>query len=81
MKYIMFRDFSGQPVPIIFPERIGFGEMREQMPYAEVISAGRVALRQGEFVVHGKSGELGSESRLEDAEIILEKLTRDFAAG
>ena len=33
MKYIMFEDFSGAPVPIIFPNRINFDEMREQMPY------------------------------------------------
>ena len=77
MKYIMFEDFSGKPLPIIFPERIDFLELREQMPYADILSAGHIALREGRLVVRGGSAELKAKSRDEDAAIIAEKLMRD----
>ncbi len=32
MKYLIFEDFSGEVIPIIFPERILHEEMREQIP-------------------------------------------------
>jgi hypothetical protein len=70
MKYILFEDFSGKPVPIIFPERIEFAEFREQMPYATVIAAGRVSLRAGAFACDGESKTLEVASRPEDATII-----------
>ncbi len=40
MKYIIFEDFSGDPTPIIFPNRIDHADMREQMPYTKALSAG-----------------------------------------
>jgi hypothetical protein len=70
MKYILFEDFSGKPVPIIFPERIEFAELREQMPYATVVSAGRVAVDGKSFRCSGESSTLGAKSRPEDAQII-----------
>lgn len=74
MKYIIFEDFSGAPTPIIFPNRIDHVDMREQMPYATVLSAGYVQVRQGVFSCHGGAKELGAEARSGDAEIIREKL-------
>jgi hypothetical protein len=70
MKYIMFEDFSGEPVPIIFPKRIEFDEMREQVPYARVLSAGYVQVRQGRFFCHGESRRLAVRARPEDADIL-----------
>lgn len=74
MKYIMFEDFSGTPIPIIFPGRINHDDMREQMPYTRVLSAGYVQTRDGGFVCHGGSKALKAEARPEDAEIIAARL-------
>lgn len=75
MKYIMFEDFSGAPVPIIFPKRIDFGEMREQIPYTKVLSAGYVHYNGAAFACHGDSKSLAVQARPEDAGIIAAKLT------
>ncbi len=75
MKYIMFEDFSGAPVPIIFPKRIDFAEMREQIPYTKVLSAGHVHVSAGAvFTAHGESKSLEAQARAEDAGIIAAKL-------
>lgn len=76
MKYIMFEDFSGRPLPIIFPQRIGHEEMREQVLYSKVLSAGYVQLQQGQVLCHGESRELAAKARPEDAGIIAAKLER-----
>ena len=73
MKYILFEDFSGDPVPIIFPNRIDFAEFREQIPYSKVLSAGYIQLRGQSFTCHGESKGLEARSRREDAAIIQEK--------
>lgn len=73
MKYILFEDFSGAAVPIIFPNRINFDEMREQMPYTTALSAGYVSLTPDGFSCHGKSKALELASRPEDAQIIADK--------
>jgi len=70
MKYLVVEDFSGQPLPIIFPERIRHDEMREQLPYAKVLSAGLVELRDGRFVCFGGSVELALNARTEDQDIV-----------
>ncbi|XPV76410.1 MAG: hypothetical protein ACNI27_00445 [Desulfovibrio sp.] len=75
MRYIMFEDFSGKEVPIIFPARIGFVEMREQMPYATVVSAGYIQLRSGEIFCHGEAKELGAVSKETDNAVVTEYLT------
>ena len=74
MKYIMFEDFSGDPVPIIFPNRVDFAEMREQIPYPRVLSGGYVQHRASGFACHGEAREIGVESRPGDAAIISAKL-------
>jgi hypothetical protein len=74
MKYIMFEDFSGIPVPIIFPKRIDFTEMREQIPYTKVLAAGYVHLSGAGFACHGESRSLAAQARSEDALIIASKL-------
>lgn len=75
MKYILFNDFSGEPVPVIFPSRVKFDEMREQIPYAEAVSAGFVQLRDGKLACHGAAKVLGLTARPEDGTIITERLT------
>ena len=70
MKYLVVEDFSGTPIPVIFPERIRHDEMREQLPYAKVLSAGLVELREGRFVCFGNSPELSLSARQEDEEIV-----------
>jgi len=75
MKYIMFEDFSGAPVPVIFPKRIDFAEMREQIPYTKVLAAGYVQLDGAVFTCHGESKSLAVAARQEDAAVIAAKLT------
>jgi len=74
MKYIMFEDFSGAAMPIIFPKRIDFTEMREQIPYTKVLSAGYVHVSGGAFACHGESKSLAVQARAEDAAVISAKL-------
>jgi hypothetical protein len=74
MKYIMFEDFSGAPVPIIFPKRIDFAEMREQIPYTKVLAAGYVQLTEAGFSCYGESKSLAAQARPEDAAVIGAKL-------
>ncbi|MBU1612558.1 MAG: hypothetical protein KKC99_12015 [Proteobacteria bacterium] len=77
MKYILFKDFSGNSVPVIFPGRVKFDEMREQIPYSEAVSAGFVRLVDGHVVCHGEARELGMTVRAQDAEIITSNLSQD----
>lgn len=74
MKYIVFEDFAGQQIPIIFPERILHEEMREQVPYSTVLSAGYVLLNNGKFMCYGEVKELNTSSRKTDSQIIAEYL-------
>jgi len=69
----MFEDFSGAPVPIIFPNRINFEEMREQMPYTKALSAGYVSHGPNGFSCHGKSKALELASASGDADVIENK--------
>ncbi|WP_272699034.1 hypothetical protein [Desulfovibrio sp. Fe33] len=73
MKYIMFEDFSGAPVPIIFPSRINFDEMREQMPYTKALSAGYITLTHEGVRCHGQSKSLQLETGPDDAAVIQAK--------
>ncbi len=74
MKYIIFEDFSGKATPVIFPQRVSFDEMREQIPYTVVLSGGNVTLKQGQLLCSDASNELGIKSADRDAEIIAEHL-------
>ncbi len=72
MKYLIFEDFSGNEVPIIFPERILHEEMREQIPYAKVLAGGYIYLREGKFVCKGQARDLGVRAREKDGSVITE---------
>ena len=74
MKYIIFEDFAGEATPVIFPERIAFEEMREQIPYTKVLSAGLVGLEQGSVRTWGRSNQLGLKSLEADSRIIANNL-------
>ncbi|MBR2611194.1 hypothetical protein [Desulfovibrio sp.] len=75
MKYLIMEDFSGQPVPFIFPRRVDHADMRDQLPYGQVISAGVVEHGPEGFVCHGGNTELNVKARPEeDAAIITEAL-------
>jgi hypothetical protein len=75
MKYIIFEDFAGEPTPIIFPERISFDEMREQIPYTKVLSAGTVQLEKGQIKCSFHPNELELSSLDSDRDVILRHLS------
>ena len=70
MKYILFEDFSGQAIPLLFPDRIRHDEMREVVPYSTVLAAGYVTLTPRGLNCHGESKALGKAARDEDAQLI-----------
>ncbi|MDR1946716.1 MAG: hypothetical protein LBQ51_06070 [Desulfovibrio sp.] len=70
MKYILCEDFAGQPVPFLFPDRVSHLDMREQLPYARVLSAGYVSLEDNHFVCSGGDAEIGVYAGKKDAECI-----------
>lgn len=72
MKYILFEDFSGRPCPVMFPDRIRHEEMREQIPYSTILSAGYADMVGGKIVCHGASQALAASSAEGDAAIIAE---------
>ena len=75
MNYLIVEDFAGQAVCFLFPRRVDHADMREQLPYAKVISAGFAELNNGEFLCSGGSHELGANARPdEDAKILTEAL-------
>ncbi len=74
MKYLIMEDFSGQPVPFIFPRRVDHADMREQLPYGRVLSAGFIELKEGTLFCHGGHAELGVEAGSDDKNIIEEAL-------
>ena len=75
MKYLIVEDFSGQPVCFLFPRRVDHGDMRDQLPYGRVISAGFAGLDDGRFLCSGGSQELKVTARPdEDAALLAEAL-------
>ena len=75
MKYLIVEDFSGQEVPFIIPRRVDHSDMREQLPYSRVVSAGFVGLGPEGFACSGGNPELQLKARPEaDAAIIAEAL-------
>jgi hypothetical protein len=70
MKYIICEDFSGQPAPFLFPDKVAHSDMRDQLPYATVISAGYVSLHEGRFCCFGGDAGLNLSARPEDAECL-----------
>ena len=77
MKYLIAEDFAGQPVPFIFPERVNHGDMREQLPYTRILSAGYVSVRDGKFLCSDGDAELNLFARPEDAAIIAASFSPD----
>lgn len=77
MNYLIVEDFSGQPVPFIFPRRVDHGDMRDQLPYGQIIAGGVLELGPAGFICTGGSNELGIKARpAEDAAVIAEALRR-----
>ena len=75
MKYLIVEDFSGQPVCFLFPRRVDHGDMRDQLPYGRVISAGFAELDDGRFLCSGGSQELKVTARpADDAALLAEAL-------
>lgn len=75
MKNLIVEDFSGQPVCFLFPRRVDHGDMRDQLPYGRVISAGFAELDDGRFLCSGGSQELKVTARPdEDAALLAEAL-------
>ncbi len=74
MKYLIMEDFSGQPVPFIFPRRVDHADMREQLPYGKVLSAGFVEYIAGKLHCQGGHAELKVEAGANDSAIIEEAL-------
>ncbi len=73
MNYLIMEDFSGQPVPFIFPRRVDHADMRDQLPYGQALSCGTVELGPQGFVCSGGNAELGLRARpAEDAAVIAE---------
>lgn len=70
MKYLICEDFGGQPIPFLFPDKVAHADMREQLPYAKVLSAGYIVLERGKFSCTGGDKELEIVSRPEDASFI-----------
>lgn len=77
MKYLIAEDFAGQPVPFIFPDRVTHADMREQLPYTRILSAGYVTVASGTFLCSGGDAELGIMARHEDAAIISASFTSE----
>ncbi len=70
MKYLIAEDFSGQPVPFIFPDRVTHADMREQLPYTRILAAGYVTVQDGEFFCSDGDAELHLFARPQDAALI-----------
>ncbi len=76
MKYLILEDFSGQAVPFIFPRRVDHADMREQLPYSKVISAGFIEFDSDQLSCYGGNVELGVESGSDDAKLVYEFLRK-----
>lgn len=70
MKYLIAEDFAGHPVPFIFPDRVTHTDMREQLPYTKILSAGYILLRDGNIVCHGGDADVNAVAGPDDARII-----------
>lgn len=71
LNYLIVEDFSGQETPFLFPAKASHEDMRNQLPYGKIVSAGVVFLGHNGFVCKGASPELGLTSRpVEDASIL-----------
>jgi hypothetical protein len=74
MKYLIMEDFSGQPVPFIFPRRVDHADMRDQLPYKNIISCGYMELADGKIKCFGGNPELQAQAQPEDITVLTEAL-------
>lgn len=82
MKYLICEDFSGQPICFLFPRRVDHVDMRDQLPYGKIISAGFVELNNGHFTCTAGCQELDLQARpVEDAALIKESLRMREPSG
>ncbi|MDR2161004.1 MAG: hypothetical protein LBO77_02535 [Desulfovibrio sp.] len=77
MKYIICEDFGGHPIPFLFPDKVAHVDMREQLPYSRVLSAGYVLLEGERFVCFGGDAQLGCSARPQDAAFIGDFFNRE----
>ncbi len=71
MKYLICEDFSGLPIPFLFPDKVAHADMREQLPYTRVLSAGYIHRTDTGFVCSGGDAELGVAAQEADATCIM----------
>lgn len=76
MKYLIMEDFSGQPVPFIFPRRVDHADMREQLPYTRTLSGGYLEFSGSTLSCYGGYAPLGITANPGDAAIIAEALRK-----
>lgn len=81
MKYLIAEDFAGQPVAFIFPDKVTHADMREQLPYTRILSAGYITMQNGGFLCSGGDTELNVLARPEDAAIIAASFAADKNAA
>ncbi len=75
LNYLIVEDFAGDPVPFIFPQRVAHEDMRDQLPYGRIISAGNIILGPDGPVCSGGCPALGiSAMPDEDAALIRRNL-------
>lgn len=72
MKYLIFQDFGGNPVCFLFPNKVNHADMRDQLPYGQILAAGYVEMQGKAFRCFGHCAELAVASRPEDAQLITE---------
>lgn len=71
LNYLIVEDFSGQPAPFLFPAKVAHEDLRAQIPYGKIISAGNASLGPNGFICAGGSPELGIMARpVEDAALL-----------
>ena len=76
MKYLIVEDFSGQPVPFVFPRRVDHADMLEQLPYGTVLAAGYVELGPSGFICYGGNSELNVSARPDQDPAVLAEALR-----
>ena len=69
MKYVMLKLYSGELLPLLFPEFMQHSHMAQSVP-ATVVSAGHVYLEGGKIIARGASRSLDVISREEDSRIM-----------
>ncbi len=74
MKYLIMEDFSGQPVPFLFPRRVDHADMRDQLPYSTVLAGGYVEIYKNTIRCYGENAELNITARPDDMDIITTSL-------